>query len=80
MKKNIVTIITVLAYIMLVAGVASLIKGLHELYSTYTHHPDPAPFLAIGAICVISFPFAMGFRYIVEAAVKYIDGKTDGKQ
>ena len=75
MKKATITILTVLAYVLLVAGVASLIKGLHELYSTYTHHPDPAPFLAIGAICVISFPFTMGFRYIVEAAVKYLEKK-----
>ena len=75
MKKETITILTVLAYVMLVAGFASLIKGLHELYSTYTYHPDPAPFLAIGAICVISFPFTMGFRYIVEAAIKYLEKK-----
>ena len=75
MKKATITILTVLAYVLLVAGVILTFKGVYELNSTYAHHPDPAPFLAIGAICVISFPFTMGFRYIVEAAVKYLEKK-----
>ena len=65
MKKATITILTVLAYILLVAGVILTFKGVYELNSTYAHHPDPAPFL----------PFALGFRYIVEPAVKYLEKK-----
>ncbi len=75
MKKATITILTVLAYVLLVAGVLLLFKGVYELNSHYTHHPDPAPFLAVGITLIVSFPFALGFRYIVEAAVKYLEKK-----
>lgn len=75
MKKATITILTVLAYILLVAGVILTFKGVYELNSTYAHHPDPAPFLAVGITLIVSFPFALGFRYIVEAAVKYLEKK-----
>lgn len=77
MKEFIIKTLNVLAYVMLLAGVVLTFKGLYELNSTYTYHADPAPFFAVGVPLIISFPFTMGFRYIVEAAIKYITKKQE---
>lgn len=73
MKKNIVTIITAIAYIMLVAGVIICFMGVQEYSISSAHREASVPYFVTGISLIVCFPFAMGFRYVVEAAVTYME-------
>lgn len=73
MKQVVLNTLNILAYVMLVSGIALALKGLYELNSNYAHHADPTPLLISGIALIIGFPFTMGFRYIVQAALQYLE-------
>ena len=73
MKQVVLNTLNILAYVMLVSGFALALKGLYELNANYAHHADPTPLIVCGIALIISFPFTMGFRYIVQAALEYLE-------
>ena len=67
MKKNAITTISVITWISIVLGVIFIIAGFASFGE------GAWSLIAIGAAMLIYSPFMFGFRYIVEAASRYLE-------
>ena len=68
--KTTLSLLTAIVYLFFALGWFTLVLGFHN--ADYY-------LAALGGILILSCPVLAGFRYIVEAAIKYLNSRSDSQ-